>query len=260
MSDERAEIQRAEITIQLGKSMELGIGATRPEVDLESPLYAVNLLDEKRPRFYALYGLLALPSVRKAGGRVLLKARREGAQLAGRPEEDRGTILVVRYPEARAFLDLIVRPFFVTISWLRRRGIRGFQFGFAERLDGGAEPPEKPRRHRGEEPLLVHVVNADLDTPLSREGISELTDSARRAGLEMVFAGYRSAVVGGRRPGTPSTILGPVSPAPPLPWEGVFVLSGPDRQALVEFFDSPSYSAFRETLAGETAGLFRREY
>lgn len=186
---------------------------------LDAPVWAINLLDRRRPWAYELYGRLAAPLLLRAGGRLLAKGV-EGEVLndgSGREDDGSETVLVVSYPNADAFLRLAGNPFFALISILRKIGLRGFRFGFAHRLDPGPKPPKLPQKAEGR--LLTLLWDEDAPKP----EVQALDHRLREAGAELLFAGRRQAILAlDKGDGEPE----PTRLAPPLPWSHVALVTG----------------------------------
>ena len=240
---------RATAEVQIGSRGFVGLEAVAPEVSIDGPLYAVNLLDLRLSAAYTLYGLFVLSRVLRAGGRVLFKGSRSRVLTEGRAGT-RETLLVVRYPDSEAFLGLVRQPFFMAASLLRRIAIRNFRFGFAERLSPGSggpgpEPLAKPRRYRGDQSYLF------LGFEGSREAARESIGAAAAAlgsEVEVFFAGLTSAHMTVR--GLDADRSRPSDLAPPLALGGVLILSAAA--------EPPLEALLTDTRAGlQTGGFFQ---
>lgn len=191
---------------------------------LDAPIWAINLLDRRRPWAYELYGRLAAPLLLRAGGRLLAKGVDGELLVDDSSREDDGveTVLVVSYPSADAFLRLAGNPLFGLISLLRKIGLRGFRFGFAHRLDPGPKPAKRPKKAEG------HLLTLLWDESAPRPEVQRLDREIRDAGAELLFAGRRQAILAlDRGEGEPK----PTRLAPPLPWSHVALVTG-DESAL----------------------------
>ena len=107
-----------------------------PNTWLDEPMYAINWFRAKRPRVYGLYGLLAGPSVFRTGGKLLLKGVVTETVLGDAGGRD--TLLIVNYPSASSFLELLSGRFFQLVSPLRMMAVRRFSFVMHRRSDGPA--------------------------------------------------------------------------------------------------------------------------
>ncbi|MBW2277873.1 MAG: DUF1330 domain-containing protein [Deltaproteobacteria bacterium] len=245
------------LEISLGSRGYLGITGTSAETRLDRPLYAINLLDRRRPWAYELYGALAVRPLGRAGGRVLFKGHRT-RMLEGDPSTDRETLLLVRYPEAQAFLGLVQRPIFMALGLLRQLGLKRFLFGFAERLGSGPtrgpEPHPSPRPYRGAERYLLYAFTADREQ--ARPRLEALTATLENTSAKLYFAGLQAATVTHRSPNSetrrPSTV------APPMPWSGIVVLSAADEAALESAYAGPPLAELRALADSSAATFYRR--
>ncbi|MEE8138719.1 MAG: hypothetical protein V3T81_07625 [Thermoanaerobaculia bacterium] len=246
------------VEIPVGYRSFLGVEGTSTDTRLDGPLYAVNLLDRRRPWAYELYGLLAYRPLRRAGGRVLFKGHRTRV-LAGGEHQSRETLLLVRYPEVTAFLVMVRRPYFAALSLLRKLGLGEFLFGFAERLGPGPgwgpEPPPVPRPYRGERDYLLYTFRANRDR--AREGLERLGEAVDGSGVELFFAGLTAGTVAVRRAGAASPQ--PTKLAPPLPWDAVLLLSAGDETVLERVVAGAEIAALRALAGTSAAAFYRRE-
>lgn len=204
MSDSREVLSRPS-----GRGRSVGVQAVRPEADLRAPLYAVNLVDLVRPRTYSLYGLLAFPLARRAGARVLFKGERIEVLGGGGPVGQ--LLLIVYYPDAGSFLDLVTRPIFAGLSLLRRAAVERFRFALYEDRGSGSPPRRTPRSYRGSDAYLLR----------GTEGLSRGL-AGEEAGRTF-FAGRQAGILVSR------TKEGPWCPtklAPPVPWRALALNEG----------------------------------
>jgi uncharacterized protein (DUF1330 family) len=95
--------------------------------DLPGPVDVINLITPSRFESYRWYGLLVMPALTLAGGRVLWMGRFERS-VAGDRQADK--FLIVRYPSHRRFLAMTVNPYYLAINRLREAGVRRFEASF----------------------------------------------------------------------------------------------------------------------------------
>lgn len=117
----------------------------KTDVPLDRPVYAVNWFDTRMKWMYDFYNLIAANSVFKIGGKVFFKGQ-VVKKLLGNVEDSRNMLLIVNYPSAVRFLDLVKDKFFVFVSVLRELAVKDFSFGFTQRLDS-QEPLQAKRSH-----------------------------------------------------------------------------------------------------------------
>ena len=214
--------ERPRVEVPIGARGFLGVEATVGEADLSGPLYAVNLLDRRRPWAYELYGLLVIRSVLKSGARVLFKGQRRRV-LLGDPADSRETLLIVRYPNLEAFLNMVRRPYFAAMSLFRRVGLGGFRFGFARSLADDPEMPDRPRPYAGDESYLLTTFRGDSGR-LRSALLAPENESVPRA----FFAGKTVGTMCVRAP--EESEAQPTKTAPPLGWDGVLVHEGREEE------------------------------
>ncbi|MDA8020937.1 MAG: hypothetical protein MPN21_26165 [Thermoanaerobaculia bacterium] len=196
--------------------------ATSDDAGLEGPLYAVNLLDRRRPWAYDLYNVLAAPVALRVGARPMMKGV-DGECWFGEASLGRETLLVVGYDEADAFLRMVRNPYFAWISMLRKVSFAGFEFGFCRRLDDGMLPPKRPRRRKGELLALLWP-EGQHDSEVPGPNLTALQRRVSAAGSRIVFYGEKKAILALDRGSEKG--ISPTRLAPPLPWSSVVVVAG----------------------------------
>jgi len=206
--------ERTRIEVRIGRRGFLGVETVAGEEDLSGPLFAVNLLDRRRPWAYELYGLLVVRSVLKSGARIVFKGHRRRV-LLGDPADARETLLIVRYPAPEAFLNMVRRPYFAAMSLFRRVGLGDFHFGFIRSLVTGPEVPARPRPYTGDNAYLLSTLRGDA---------AGLAEAGRRPTGEPFFAGRTIAALCARRAG--ETAARPTRLAPPLGWSAILLHEG----------------------------------
>lgn len=156
--------------------------------DLPAPVDVVNLIRAGDDRFesYRWYGLLVMPVLRLAGGRIRWAGRHEGS-LYGESQGDK--LLVVRYPSHRRFLAMTLNPYYFAINVLRERGIDAFEASFMH----ASRDRDLPGRRLM---LAVHFhAGRSLET------------IAQAVGGELVYAAHQTAAI-------PFSVRGPTDPKP----------------------------------------------
>ena len=117
----------------------------------EASLFAINWFDTRFAPLYHLYNVLAAPRVFRIGGKAFFKAE-VTEQISGDPTLARRFLLIVNYPSAGAFLNLLRDPIFQIISLLRTSSVKNFSFCLNLRLEGDQQlkprdPEKKPSKH-----------------------------------------------------------------------------------------------------------------
>lgn len=159
--------------------------------DENAELCAINWFDLKTPWMYRLYGLIASRFVRKVSGKLYFKGTLV-KQLEGTQDQQRENLLIVCYPSARKFLDLIDFKIFQIVSGLRLAAVKRFCFGFTENMleksdSTGASDPTFSTQSI----YLVHHFQGD-DNWL-RDHRQELFTSARQHHMRIYFCGLTTA-------------------------------------------------------------------
>ncbi len=241
--------ERTRVEVPIGARGFMGVEAIVGDDDLSGPLFAVNLLDRRRPWAYELYGLLVIRSVLKSGARVLFKGHRQRV-LLGDPADSRETLLIVRYPRVEAFLNMVRRPYFAVMSIFRRVGLGDFRFGFARSLPGDLEVPARPRPYSGDSSYLLTTFRGG-DPQLSKALLEPEDGSIPRA----FFAGKTVGTVCVRAP--EGTEAQPAKTAPPLGWDGVLLHEG--REEDLEELARGRLADLLADAEGASCVLYRRK-
>ncbi len=122
-----------ELVAKITASTSVAIRSNHPDYDLSNPLYAVNFFDASPAWLYHLYNRLASRSVRKIGGRPLFKGIVLDSILSDTGK--RQILLIVKYPDAIAFKNLLESTYFKLVSILRIKSVQRFTFSFTKPQD-----------------------------------------------------------------------------------------------------------------------------
>jgi uncharacterized protein (DUF1330 family) len=153
--------------------------------DVPAPVDVINLIDTARFDRYRWYGVLVLPVMTAAGGRVLWMARQDES-LLGAPQCNK--LLVVRYPSHRRFLAMTLNPYYLAINRLREAGVRRFEASFTHASHCEADL----RRRR--QLVGVHF----------RGELGGVVSAMQSAGCELVYATRATAPIGFLDPPQPT--------------------------------------------------------
>lgn len=161
------------------------------DFDANADLYAINWFDLKTPWMYQLYGLIATRFVRRVSGKLYFKGNLL-KKIEGPRELQRDNLLIVCYPGARKFLDLVDFKIFQMISVLRLAAVKRFCFGFTENMlekseSTGATDP----KFRKDQIYLVHHYQTDSDW--LKNNAQDLFTSARQHNIGVYFCGMTNA-------------------------------------------------------------------
>ena len=233
-------MQRKEANI--GKDTTLSIIAASSEIDLEQPLFAINWFDTKRKWLYNLYVLLASPYAQKVGARMIFKGQ-QIEKITGNDSDGRELLLIVRYPTAGNFLQLMSFKMFLLISLLRIKAVKHFTFGFMQKIT-----PDNPAGKAGKgNPALFHHFKG-LPIPLHQ--VEQLKEEAAKNHIQLIFAGTKAASLQRRQKGKTQEI--------PFLMEGLLLFQGNDQTSLRHFFEHPTYRHFREQQQDHYAALLEK--
>jgi len=127
-----------EIRGQVTKKIEVLVRANRHDVDLDSPLYAINWFSTKVAWLYHFYNFLAAPSVLKVGGSAFFKAK-VTETLVDDNNGRRDLLLIVNYPGSQNFKALMESTYFKMVSMFRILAVTKFTFGFTHKISSDEE-------------------------------------------------------------------------------------------------------------------------
>ncbi len=234
----------SQIDLNINKSTSISIIASQAEIDLNTAVWAVNWFDTKRKWLYHLYTSIASGFVIKVGGKLWFKGQFEQT-LSGHEKDARSILLIVQYPTANHFLDLVKMKRFQMVSILRILAVKRFVFGFTQPIK--MEGLIKNRQSKGA-PCLVHHFrnNSVVD-----EQIKTISRLAGDTGIYLNYAGIKAATL--KR--SHSTEGGY---AIPFIMDGILVFEGENREQLMAFYQSEVYQTFVGSLDNSYVALFRK--
>lgn len=162
-----------------------------PEDSIDGPLFAINWIDTRWPLLYSIYMGLAGRLVRKIGGVPVFKGHPQET-LAGPDSGARDLLLIVRYPSASSFLQLVHRRTFQVVSILRIAAVQSFSFVFHRRLD--ADPMSAIERAVPEDSgVYGALLYSSSDSPSSER--TKLEGAAHRHGVRLHYLGVPTATL-----------------------------------------------------------------
>jgi len=124
------EVIQAKIT----NNISVFIQSVDQKFSLNQPVYAINWFNTRMLWLYNFYNLLAAISVNKVGGKPFFKGRVKKT-LYGSDEFRRDILLIVNYPGANSFKNMLENTYFKIVSLLRMLAVKEFTFGFSRRTD-----------------------------------------------------------------------------------------------------------------------------
>jgi len=169
------------------------------DFDEHADIYAINWFDLKTPWLYRLYGLIAYRYVRKVSGRLCFKGNLI-RQIAGPTEHRRENLLIVCYPGARKFLDLLHFRAFRLASALRLLAVRKFVFGFTENIIQKSDSNDAhDHQFSKQQVYLVHHFRGD--THWLRDKHLSLFEEVQRHRSQVYFCGLTNAHIAREKSG-----------------------------------------------------------
>lgn len=182
---------RAPLSTNISKTEKVLIVPVVEHFDEQADMCAINWFDLKTPWMYRLYGLIASIFVRKVSGKLYFKGNLI-RQIEGPAEKIREHLLIVCYPGARKFLDLVDFKVFQMISVLRLAAVQKFIFGFTENiLDKSESTGANDSRFNKEQIYLVHHFRGKSNW--LRNNRQDLFTAARQHNMQVYFCALTTA-------------------------------------------------------------------
>ena len=152
---------------------------------LAGPLFAINWFDARPAWLYHLYNFLASSQLKKIGGKPFFKGH-VTRTLSGDDTLARKHLLIINYPSAEHFLNLVSGKVFLAISVLRMLSVRRFSFVMHRRVDEIKPLNEDLERAYA----LVHF---SADEPKS--AVQVIENAAQDSRVDVSFIGQESVRV-----------------------------------------------------------------
>ncbi len=190
---------QAPLSTTVSKTEKVLIVPVVEHFDEHADMCAINWFNLKTPWMYQLYGLIASRFVTKVSGKLYFKGHLI-RQIEGPIDQIRENLLIVCYPGARKFLELVDFRIFRLISVLRLAAVKKFAFGFTENiLDKSTSAGSGDSRFNTEQIYLVHHFQGDSNW--LRDNRQEIFAAARRHHLEVYFCGLTNAHIAREKSG-----------------------------------------------------------
>ena len=167
------------ITAKITSTTKVVIRSEQEGHSLDQQLIAVNWFDTKIEWLYHLYNFLAARSVLKIGGKPLFKGK--VVDDLNSTEGKRSILLLVHYPNGKAFKNLLESTYFKLVSLLRIKAVKRFTFSFTKAVVA-------PKFHVKKKHYLIHHFKQDIDLKTVVNAHDE-----KESGLEILYAGYSYA-------------------------------------------------------------------
>ena len=167
------------ITARITSTTDVIIRTEEEGHTLDQQLIAVNWFDTKIEWLYHLYNFLAARSVLKIGGKPLFKGK--VSEDLGSDDGKRSILLIVSYPNGKAFKSLLESTYFKIVSLLRINAVKRFTFSFTNAV----VPPNfnVEKNH-----YSIHHFEQSVDL----KSITQLHDEDK-SGICIMYAGYSYA-------------------------------------------------------------------
>lgn len=220
-------------TTSINKQTTIAITAQNDRTDLESPIWAINWFNLKRPKLYTFYNVLVFPHLKKVGGRAHFKGYVK-EKVEGSAEFDRQMLLIVKYPTADAFLRMVANKLFLLKSILRLKSVSQFIFGFTQRIGEQPESPAKPSRYVGKNRYLAHLFQG---AAVSEDDIRLLKPLLSQYNITNYFSGLKTATI--------SRTNKAGEQVQPFFVDGVLLLEASSGEAFDLLLKDPVFEAFK---------------
>jgi uncharacterized protein (DUF1330 family) len=159
--------------------------------DLEKPVYAINWFNTRIKWLYTFYNMLAARSVFKIGGKIFFKAE-VIKKLQGDNDDARELLLIVNYPSAIKFMELVKDRYFQFVSIFRMIAVKDFSFGFSQRLDSKEALQMKRGIFDESKTYAMHSYRTDKAMAHLMPLIQEVAESNN---IRLYFAGQISSLL-----------------------------------------------------------------
>ena len=230
-----------EVRATVTSNVDVLIKATKPDINLDEPLYAINWFSTKVEWIYHLYNALAVRSVRNIGGRAFFKAKVKETIL-DEAKGRRDLILIIRYPGGQNFKSLMESTYFKIVSIFRVMSVSSFTFGFTHKI----EAETKSTKEDGLYYAIHHFkLNKEVDTFLI--GLKALLPDS----ISIKYTGNMVATLNKQEKGKD------VEQIPNL-MDALVIFQSSDEEALRSLFAKEEYKELRKELQSSHISLLER--
>lgn len=216
--------------------------------DEHAELCAINWFDLKRAWLYTLYGMIASIFVRKVAGKLCFKGTLI-KQLEGDENHKRENLLIVCYPDARSFLNLVDFRVFQLVSVFRLAAVKRFCFGFTENiLQKTLFASDANNSFSKQQLYLVHHFRGD--STWLRSNLDALLIAARQHQLECYFCGLTTAHIVREKSGQQQST--------DFFMDGIVIFAADTKVAVEDFSKDDIYTTFKHNNTENSLYLFNR--
>jgi len=241
---------QAPLSTNISKTEKVLIVPVVEHFDEHADLCAINWFNLKIPWMYQLYGLIASIFVRKVSGRLYFKGTLIH-QIIGSADQARNNLLIVCYPGARKFLDLVDYKIFRLVSFLRLGAVQQFVFGFTENILPRSESTgAADRRFNRQQVYLVHQFRGGADW--LRDNREELFTVAQQHHVPVYFCGLTNAHIGREKSGEQQS--------PEFFMDGILLFAANSEQDIENFTRNDQYKTFMRNNTENSLYLFTRTH
>jgi len=238
------------ISTRISATEKVTITPVIEDFDQHTPVCAINWFDLKRPWFYTLYAALATRYVRKASGKLCFKGTLI-KKLQGSDEAQRQNLLIVSYPSARHFLDLVDFRIFQLVSVFRLAAVKDFCFGFTRcQLEKIHAETSRGSGFTRDKTYLVHHFQGDKQW--LKTHCKSLFSSVERHQAGVYFCGITSARLGREKSGKQQTV--------PFSMDGILVIAAQSEVTIERLLETESYREFIQHNEENSLYLFARTH
>lgn len=178
------EPDHEDLQAKISRSSSVFIQSIDHDVPLNQPVYAINWFNTRLQWLYDFYNLLGASAVNKVDGKPFLKGRVKNI-LYGSEQFRRDVLLIVNYPGANAFKQMLESTYFQFVSLLRLIAVKDFNFGFSRQT--GAAKNRTPARQN--KVYAIHHYRGETDIA---ENISNVT---AEMGVEIYFSARMTSLL-----------------------------------------------------------------
>jgi uncharacterized protein (DUF1330 family) len=217
------------------------------DLDLDNQVYAINWFNTRFKWLYTFYNMAAARSVFKIGGKVFFKAE-VSLTVQGKDEDARKLLLIVNYPSAYSFLELVKDRYFQLVSIFRIVAVKGFTFGFSERLDSKELLQD---RRSSIDATKVYGMHHFRTNKAVIDFLPQVRDMAAAGGVTLYFAGQISSLLFSANKNGEETQV-------PCLIDGLLLYEGDSKEQLKSLFKTEDYQDEIKKLDSSYLALLKR--
>lgn len=239
---------REPLSTNISKTEKVLIVPVVEHFDEHADMCAINWFNLKIPWLYQLYGLIASRFVRKVNGKLYFKGNLI-RQLEGPVDRTRENLLIVCYPGARTFLDLVDFKIFQMVSVFRLAAVKQFIFGYTENIleKSDCTGATDSRFNKQQTYLVHHFIGG---TSWLMDNRQELSGSAQAHNVAVYFCGLTTAHIAREQSGQRKT--------GEFFMDGIVLFAADSEADIENFRRNECYSAFMRSNSENCLYLFSR--